>query len=963
MATLTLQLFGRPDIRLDGVPVTGLNNKALAIVYYLAATRQTHSREMLAGLLWSDYTEQRARGNLRVELGKLRPFLAPHLTIQRSSVAIDYSSSPHIDINIFENNLNQPEPSADQIEAAVALYRGEFLADFSVKGAPLFEEWQIVQHERLRQIALSALNRLATGYAQNKLYDHAITAVRHLLTIEPWSETGHRELMRLLALNGQQYAALSHYDSCKETLAAELGVDLAPETEALYQQILNGEIEADPEAAALTIESSPQLPPPFQPLPLTNHFVGRDAEIAQMREQLTQPNGPHLLALVGMGGIGKTTLANQMCHALRDEFPDGVLWADAAASEPFDILDSWGQAYGFDFSGLSDVKNRAAAVRGLLANKQVLLVMDDVFELSRIRPLLPNGEKCVVLLTTRNLDVAHSLNASVIQVGELSAANGRQLLINIIGAERVAAEPEAAAEIGRLLAYHPLAMEIIAQRLKSRRRRKLTNMATRLQAVQNRLDLQISDRAVRASFAVSWESLDAELRHAFSNLAVFACRPFSAAAAAAVAEMTPYKTEDTLDSLSALSLLREEGETQYRLHALMADFALEKMGEGMGEANGRMAIYYHTFAAANQTHYDVLNLEWQNLLAGMRVAHAQENWPLVLAYGHTLIDPWFSQIRYADIQTGMAWAKDAAATLDDESTLAYMEMTCGQASIERNEYETAVTHLENSLARFRALNDQARIAEIQFNLARIAIEQTEYEHALDRLKESKQIRQSLSDQNGVAAVLYREARVWAIFGPDIKKAVALTHEALAMQRKTKDIYWQINSLRLLTEIEIKRANISMAAQYCQEAYELSQKIQNKGEMAATLYYFSSIYRQQGNLDKAMKSAAQSLELFTQMGNLRFQSYLYFGLANIQRESGNLDGAIEACRQSVAIADSFDDKTFLVRIYIFWGDCLQVKGELNTAVKTWSKAKELAFALSNAKFIKELKSRIESVEKK
>ncbi|MEM7333683.1 MAG: BTAD domain-containing putative transcriptional regulator, partial [Chloroflexota bacterium] len=793
MSFLRLKLFGRPEVWLDGKPVTGLNNKALAILFYVATSRQTHSREALAGLLWSDFTEQRARGNLRVELGKLRPYFPHHLNIQRNSIAFDFDSKYDIDIVTFEDCLNRPQPTAEQMETAVKQYQGDFLTDFTLKGAPLFEEWQLIQQERLRQAALSSLNRLVNGYAEQKMYDGAIMAVRQLIAIEPWLESSHQELMRLLTLNGQKLTALSQYDSLAQILEEELGAEPSPETKILYQQILNNDLESDPDANALRIEAKPTQPVPFQPLPLSSHFVGRELEIESLSQTLTQPNGPHLMALVGMGGIGKTTLANQLSHALRNHFADGVLWADAAASEPLDILYSWGQAFGFDFSGLSGVKNRAAAVRGMLADKQVLIVLDDVFDVSRIRPLLPNGPSCAILLTTRDLDAAIALDATVLQIEELTVENGRQLLINILGEERVNSELKAADEIGQLLEYHPLAMEICAQRLKSRRRRRLVDMATQLREVQNRLDLEMSDRVVKTSFEVSWQALDANHKKVFTQLAVFKIRPFPPHAASAVIEKNLYQTEDLLFTLNALSLLREAGETHFRFHALLAGFALEKLGNGLFEVNGRMAKYYQTFAEAHQEEYDALIPEWGNLLASMQVAHQQENWEQVLAYGQALLEPWFAQARYVDIQAGMVWVKEAASALKDEPTLAYFEMKLGQVLIERSEYDTAVVHLEQSLTRFEVLDNQARIGEIKFNLARVAKEQGNYETALDLLMESKKIRQHLGDERGLAAIMYREARLWTVFGPDMRKAEELALNAAEIQKALQDNYWQLNS--------------------------------------------------------------------------------------------------------------------------------------------------------------------------
>ncbi|MEM7115039.1 MAG: BTAD domain-containing putative transcriptional regulator [Chloroflexota bacterium] len=959
MSTLTLHLFGRPEIRLDGTPITGLSRKALAIVYYLATTRQRSSREMLAGLLWSDYTEDRARGNLRVELGKLRRKLGDHIHIQRHSAAFDFHSNHELDVGIFEANLNRPQPTAEQIEEAVAHYRGDFLADFSLRGAPLFEEWQLTQQERLRQLALGSLQRLATGYGEQKLYDGAITAVRRLLEIEPWSEAGHRDLMRWLALSGQRWAALEQCDRCRDTLAEELGADPDSETEALYQQIIKGELKADPDAAPLDVSHALETPAqsaPFQPLPLTDHFVGREAEIEQLKAQLTQPDGPHLVALVGMGGIGKTTLANQMSHALRDTFADGVLWADAAASEPLDILESWGAAYGYDFSGLSDIKNRAAAVRGMLADKQVLLVLDDVVRVSRIRPLIPNGSQCAVLLTTRNLDVATALNAEPLLVGELLLENGRNLLTQILGAERVQAEPEAADEICMLLQLHPLALEIAAMRLKARRRQSLAAMARRLQVMDQRLGLEISDRAVRASFAVSWEGLDGELRNVFARLAAFEIRPFTTAAAAYVADLDEFDTEDDLFSLTALSLLREVGEEHYRLHQLLADFAHEKIGDGIGEINGRMATYYHRLAQEYEGNYAVFDSEWNHMLAGMRAAHDQEMWPLVIDYANTLINPWFQQARYGDIPKTMPLVQKAAQALQDKPTLAYMQMKWGQACIEQNRYQEANTQLEKALETFTDLEEVARIAEINFNLARIGIEQNRHEEALAWVYDSREIYETLGDPIGIAKTYHREARIMAASGSDLQEAEQLAKEALYILEEEGEAFWQANCLRFLAELSVINQAHEQAEQYCQAAYELSNAQGNKGELAAITYLLTAVYRLQEKFDESIAYAEEGLELFKQSGNIRSQGLILYELGRTLKEANKIERALEICQEALPVFAAVLEDRGIFYIRLLWGDCLMLQNKSKEAFEQWQQAQDLAETLSNAMLLQLIEQR-------
>ncbi len=243
--------------------------KALALVSYLAVTQQAHSREELAGLLWSDLDEGRARRNLRVELAKVKPVLGAYLDIQRRSVAFDRDSVFESDVAEFESLLNRPEPTIEQMETAVSLYNGDFLEDFSARGAALFEEWVLVQRERLRQMVMDALFKLAQLHTQIGEHERGITAVRRLLTLEPWLEEAHRQLMLLLAKSGQRAAALAQYDTCRDVLMAELGVNPSPETDKLYDQIEAGEFE---QPSVISKQPSvPNLPIPISqssaPLP------------------------------------------------------------------------------------------------------------------------------------------------------------------------------------------------------------------------------------------------------------------------------------------------------------------------------------------------------------------------------------------------------------------------------------------------------------------------------------------------------------------------------------------------------------------------------------------------------------------------------------------------------------------------------------------------------------------------
>ncbi len=941
MPALELALLGRPQIVLNGQPLEITSHKAKALLYYLAMSRQVHSRQGLAGLLWTDMNEEAARRNLRVELLKVRTNLETFFIADRDTIAFDRTADCQLDVLRFETNL-RGEPNFEQIQEAVTLYRGEFLEDFHVRDAPFFEEWVTSERERLWQMARQALLRLINHYIQRRQYDAGIACANNLLRQEPWSEEAHQQLMRLLALSGQRSAALVQYELCSQALNDEFGVPPSDETNELYDQIESGVL--GPEAGALFgVSSTPlasvsPLPIPFQAPPALLHFVGRAAELAVLQAHLcdTQSN---CVALVGMAGIGKTTLAAHLAHDLRDHFADGVLWAYTASTEPLDILGGWAQAYGYDFSGLSDVENRAAALRGVLADKQTLIVLDDVRSLSRARPLLIGGPQSATLLTTRDLDVATALGASPYSVGEMTLADGERLLTRILGADRVMAETKAAQEICALLQNLPLAVEITAQRLLSRPRRRLADMALRLHNVQDRLDLAISDRAVRTSFMVSWESLDTALRRIFALLGAFEGRSFAAPALAHLAELDVYTTEDRLFALTALSLLTEEGEDRYRQHPLLADFAREQLGNDTAALH-RMSVYYQRFAQTHQRNFMLLQPEWENMLAGMRMAHALQEWQLVLDYADTLTVPWFTRARYSEARQAYPLARTAALYLENQQALATALLRWGQVCIEQDDYQEAEEFLQQCLTFFEQAADRHNTATAQYYLARIALDQMHYDVAETYLDNSLQLRQQIGDQSGTATTTYQQALLFYRRG-QFSKAKSLCAWALDVQEEVQDQLGLLPTLRLLADIALEQQDFTRAQLYCQRALDLCNQLHNRGELAATYYSLTVVARCQGNYALAQTYAQEALTLFQLIGDRGFQALMYYELSRIHAATKAFPAAIEIAGKSLTLFQDLHESFNLVYVLRHLGDIHKSVGQVALAANYWQQALAIA----------------------
>jgi len=681
----------------------------------------------------------------------------------------------------------------------------------------------------------------------------------------------------------------------------------------------------------------------FQVPSQVDWFVGRDAEVDDLCQALTGAAKTNLCCLTGMGGIGKTALAIHVAHLVRDHFADGVLWANAATSAPLAIVDSWAQAFGCDFSHLPDLDSRAAALRGALADKKILAILDDVRNAEAVQPLFPSGLHCAVLLTTRDLELAEALTNCVYQVSVLSPLEGFQLLSRILhDDERVMAEKAAADEICQLLANLPLAVEIAAERLAAHKQWKLAKLAERLRDHSTRLrELKIHDKEVRASFAVSWEALDENLRKVFALLAVFEGRAFTPAALAAVAGIDRHTAEDSLDSLVSLSLVfcEEEGEHFWQ-HPLLADFASERIGQDEA-AYARMAQYYLEFAREHRHTNTELEGERENLLAGMRVAFQQNMWQVVIDYTDAFADAWFTQGHYTEARQGYAWACEAARALENRQALAFCLLQWGRACIEQSDYPEAKEHLSQSLQICQELDDQRGVASVYYYQGYVGYNEAKHPEAQRLLNEAQRIWEQLGDQRNAASALYTLAMI-ALDRDRLDEAEQLGEKALRLHQAVGDQVGFMRTLTLLAEVvAYGQHRYDLAAERCQKALELGEELQNRQELAETLFTLSKVLRRRGDILSARDKAEKSLSLSRMTGSRRLQAQALSLLAEIHVDQGDPAQALKSDEQSLALCHELQDRWGTVWVMGHLGSVYYLLNQPDQARQVWSEALQAA----------------------
>ncbi|MGF1473090.1 MAG: AAA family ATPase [Rubrobacteraceae bacterium] len=328
MSGTKLLLLGSPRIERSGVTVEFDTRKAVALLAFLAITRERQSRDALVGLLWPEYGQSRARAALRRTLSALSEAREEGwLIVDRESVSLSWNHV-WVDVDEFHALLaacrSHGHSEAEVCPAclsplteAVALYRDDFLAGFGLRDSLNFDDWQYFQGESLRRELTGALDRLVRGHGARQEWEPAIGYARRRLSLDPLHEPAHRLLMQLYALAGQRAAALQQYRECVRLLEKDLRVSPLEETSQLYREIKEGAVAPFPPLTPTAPETpAPAGPAEYEAPPAgalqANPLVGRDEEWGILQSEYeAAAAGNRFVVLEGEAGIGKTRLAEE----------------------------------------------------------------------------------------------------------------------------------------------------------------------------------------------------------------------------------------------------------------------------------------------------------------------------------------------------------------------------------------------------------------------------------------------------------------------------------------------------------------------------------------------------------------------------------------------------------------------------------------------------------------------------
>jgi len=975
---LCLRFLGGHEIRHSGFPVILETKKSAALLAYLALDPKPHPRQKLAELLWGDLPEESARRNLRHALWDLRCRLTPlsgiaPILADAETAAFNPLTAYWLDVEEFIKMTGRYVRTGSQgwsdrvnvadLQAAVDLYGGDFLEGLYIKNAPTWEEWALVERERLRSLAMSANERLVEGYSEQGDYEAALSCAQKLLLLDPWRETAHRQLMRLLALAGQPAKALAQYETSRRILNQELGIEPAPETRQLYEQIRSGAYLQNnrwvfPSEGNLAAES--------------DSFVGRQNELREIAILLEDP-ACRLITLVGPGGIGKSRLALQAGAKMAGAFTGGVyIVLLAHLNNPQEIVTALIDVFKLSLDGRQDPRSRLLDYLRAL-QRPLLLILDNFEHLLLATPLLSTllaaSSRLKVLVTSRSvlhLNGEYEFMLSPLAMPDLAHLPPAEALARI---ESVALFLERARQVRRdfiltpqnalsvasicvCLDGLPLAIELAAARSKVLAPQKLLErLKDRAGGGALRLltggpgDQPDRHRTQRATIEWSYNLIEAHEQCLFEKLSVFV-GGFGIEAAEAVCE----SEGDLLEGLTSLlnkSMLRlvetSTPEPRFAMLETIREYALERLAvhRKVEKLQRRHAQYF--LALAEKAELELkgkfqedwlkrLEAEHSNLRAALQWCLNHPDHHQEVELGLRLVGAlWRFWYARGNLVEGPCWLQKILSLprVPDIDEVLRAKALHGAGVLARNQgdFDLARLFFEDSLGLYRQAGYESSVAEILGNLGAVLLDQGNYARARVFFDECLALQDRLGNQWGSALAQSNLATCLIVCQMDLPLAQALLEKSLALRRQLGDktgIAYTLNNLGIAV---MNRGDLPGAERLCGESLALFQDLGNNVGIAAVYNSLGEIVGRRGEWAKAFTYYKECLVLCQETGDKEDVAIALEGLAHVAmaktdaQRAVRLLGAAECLREQMGLPLYPDERTRHERLVADARGCL------------------------------------------
>ncbi|MGI5215641.1 BTAD domain-containing putative transcriptional regulator [Plantactinospora sp. CA-290183] len=553
-------------------------------------------QDELVELLWQHSKAQNTARLLHTHVARLRRLLTADGRTDNVLVGGQAGyrlavGADHLDLLTFRDLTRRaaydaPEEALHQLAEAVALWRGDIDAE-RVASSPLYTAIATEYATTVQTFAA-----LARGLGKP---ERALKPVRELANRRELDEPLHVELILTLAASGRQAEALAAYDRIRSALADQLGIDPGERLRSAQIAVLRQQHRHVGRTMGWTaIQQAPAAPP---------DFVGRSDEIARIEAALArtgQESGPtpsRIVLVAGIAGVGKTALALAAAHRLRAKYPDGQLYADlrgtsATAPEPMRVLGRFLRALGVPSRQIGTDENEAAALfRSELANRRMLVLLDNAHGAGQVRPLLPGTGGSDLIITSRRR-MPGLAGASVIDLEPLNPEESIALIAATAGSQRTSADPDGAAALAEACARLPLALRIASARLATRQAWTIGDLTRRLQDDNRRLtELSTGESSMLSSFQLSYADLSTVAQRAFRLCSMHPGDDFGADGTGVLLGMPAAEADRVLEDLLEANMLMQYTRDRYRFHDLLGLYARRLLADDAEGEPARARLY------------------------------------------------------------------------------------------------------------------------------------------------------------------------------------------------------------------------------------------------------------------------------------------------------------------------------------------------------------------------------------
>ena len=689
---------------------------------------------------------------------------------------------------------------------------------------------------------------------------------------------------------------------------------------------------------------------PFQAIADLPHFVGREQELRALEEALLAGQQVTLCSLEGMGGVGKTALAAHIVYQLRPHFYDGVLWARLDTSDTMSILSAFADAYGRDVSKFTDVDSRGQVVRGVLANKRALIVLDNARHSEEVSPLLPPTGTCAVIVTTRRRDLSVTRGAQKFDIGPFNKEKQESfdLFIRILGEERARQESAILNDISDFLGHLPLAVDIVASRLAYESGWSASDLMERIRQEGKRLDeLKYEDLNVRASFNVSYDMLTPGEQRFFASLGVFGGEDFSVEAAACVAGVLEEEAHDSLRKLYGLSLVLQGRSGRYRLHPLLRDYAREKITSA--DVFERMVVFFVHYVENHERDYGILDLETSDISEALETAH-NRGMQAALVQG-TNVFCHFLGVRglYRLARTHLNRSEQAARAIGDNIGLITTLVNLGRTMEIEGNSDQAEAYYQEGLALARELGQREEIATLLLGMGGLAGRRGDYTQAEKYLLEGLAVARQV-DNRKIASAMLQSLGANAANRGDYEHAEKCWLEGLALARDTSDLERISGLLSNLGGIENNRGNYMQAEEYLLEGLTVARQIGHRERIGMLLQNLGANAGGRRDYSRAEEYLLEGLLVARQIGHQELTSRFLDNLGWLANERGDYRLAEEYLLEGLRLARQAGHSEMICRLLDSLGSVARELGAYTLAEERWLESLAIARQIKHPEVI-------------